>query len=165
GVPTGEMDLVREVATFRELRANVFEPRSPIADVSILVRPYARRPPEMRPDGAGSADKVARSHASIPDLQEKLPVGGVWDVLKEAHIAFDMVQQVPDATAGQALYLQGDTGLSAADCDLIRSFVADGGTLVAESHASLFTESGARRDNFALADVLGVGFGGYEDGC
>ena len=165
GVPTGEMDLVREVATFRELRANVFEPQSPIADVSILVRPYARRPPEMRPDGAGSADKVARSHASIPDLQEKLPVGGVWDVLKEAHIAFDMVQQVPDATAGQALYLQGDTGLSAADCDLIRSFVADGGTLVAESHASLFTESGARRDNFALADVLGVGFGGYEDGC
>src|SRR5579885_2856333 len=52
--------------------------------------------------------------------------------------------------------------LSDAAAEVIRRWVADGGTLVASGACGLTGPPGRRRENFPLADVLGVDFAGEE---
>ncbi len=54
------------------------------------------------------------------------------------------------------LVLANTGSLSDSQCDAVEQFVAAGGGLVATGESSLYDEEGARRDDFALADVLGV---------
>src|SRR5207247_6330900 len=46
--------------------------------------------------------------------------------------------------------------LSDAQCEQLRDYVRGGGSLIATLETSLYDESGARRPDFGLADVLGV---------
>ena len=48
--------------------------------------------------------------------------------------------------------------LSSKQADVIRDWVAGGGTLIASGNCGLVDESKERRKNFPLADVLGVDF-------
>jgi hypothetical protein len=48
--------------------------------------------------------------------------------------------------------------LSDAQCDAIRAYVAQGGSVVAAYETSLKTETGTARSEFGLADVLGASF-------
>jgi hypothetical protein len=56
----------------------------------------------------------------------------------------------------RVLALAGEACLSDEQAEAVRRFVAAGGGLVASGETSLFDQSGGRRADFALADVLGA---------
>ncbi len=89
---------------------------------------------------------------------------GWYQALIEARIPFEMVHDGlldPGRLAGlKTLILPNIAALSNAQCDQLRAFVRRGGSLIATYETSLYDERGARRPNFALADLLGVDFGG-----
>ena len=64
----------------------------------------------------------------------------------------------------KTLILPNIAALSDAQCDQLRAFVARGGNLVCTYETSLYDESGARRKNFALADLFGVDWTGKREG-
>ena len=93
---------------------------------------------------------------------------GMYHALIEARIPFEMVHEAvltPDRLDRfKVLVLADAAALSDAQCAAIRAFVASGGSLVATFASSLYDEIGRRRENFGLADVFGVSFGGRVDG-
>jgi len=79
------------------------------------------------------------------------------------------VESIPEFRLNAALLKQFDTlvlpeveVLSDAHAQLIRDWVADGGTLLATGKCGLRDEKHRERSNFALADVLGVDYVGEE---
>jgi hypothetical protein len=93
---------------------------------------------------------------------------GMYHALIEARIPFEMVHEAvltPDRLDRfKVLILADAAALSDAQCAAVRAFVARGGSLVATFASSLYDEIGRRRENFGLADVFGVSFGGRVDG-
>jgi hypothetical protein len=93
---------------------------------------------------------------------------GMYHALIEARVPFEMVHEAfltPDRLdAFRVLVLADAAALSNEQCDAIRAFVNRGGSLVATFASSLFDERGGKRDDFGLADVLGVAFAGGFDG-
>ncbi|MEA3400922.1 MAG: beta-galactosidase trimerization domain-containing protein [Armatimonadota bacterium] len=71
-------------------------------------------------------------------------------VLYEQHLEED------DLAEYQVIILPNAAHLSAPACDRLREFVEAGGLLVASFESTLFEPHGQRREDFALADVLGV---------
>lgn len=92
---------------------------------------------------------------------------GMYHALIEARIPFDMVHDeelesaVPDY---DALILPNIAALSDAQCDTLRTFVEQGGGLLATHETSLYTEEGGRRDDFGLADLFGCHAYGQVEG-
>ena len=62
------------------------------------------------------------------------------------------------------LILADAAALSDAQCAAIRAYVDRGGSVLATFATSLYDEQGRRRDDFGLADLFGVSFGGGIDG-
>ena len=93
---------------------------------------------------------------------------GMYHALVESRVPFEMVHEAyltPERLDPfKVLILADAAALSDAQCDAIRAFVARGGSLLATFASSLYDEAGRRRDNFGLADVFGVSFGGRVEG-
>jgi hypothetical protein len=93
---------------------------------------------------------------------------GWYQALVESRIPFEMVHdRLLDAAqlaAFKTLILPNIAVLSNAQCDQLRAFVVGGGSLIATHETSLYDETGARRDNFALADLFGVDWTGKSEG-
>jgi len=93
---------------------------------------------------------------------------GWYQALIEARIPFEMVHdRLLDAERlGQfkTLVLPNIAALSDAQCGQLRDFVERGGGLVATFETSLHDEWGARRKEFGLAELFGVGFKGQVEG-
>jgi hypothetical protein len=93
---------------------------------------------------------------------------GMYHALVESRVPFELVHEAyltPDRLDRFKLLVLADTAaLSDAQCAAIREYVARGGSLVATFASSLYDETGRRRDDFGLADVLGVSFTGRIDG-
>ena len=89
---------------------------------------------------------------------------GAYEMLNRSHILFDLVldENLSCETLSRyrVLVLSTSTCLSEKQCVEIGKFVQGGGTLVAAHETSLLDELGRRRDNFALAEVLGVDYKG-----
>lgn len=85
---------------------------------------------------------------------------GWYQALVESRIPFEMVHDrlldAPNLAPYKTLILPNLAALSDAQCDQLRAFVANGGSIVATHETSLYDEWGARRKNFALADLFGV---------
>ena len=73
-------------------------------------------------------------------------------------VVFDKQLTYENLDAYKVLMLSDSKCLSNKQIDAIRFFVSNGGTLIATYETSIFDELGRRRDNFGLADVLGVEF-------
>ncbi len=90
---------------------------------------------------------------------------GVCGALASSSIPFDVVVDLPGLAQRLPQYecvvLPTSACLSDATVAALRSYVADGGNLVAMFDSSLYTAAGDRRDEFALATVLGVSFRGF----
>jgi hypothetical protein len=80
----------------------------------------------------------------------------VHEALIAQHVQYDIVRLDSDISKYRAVVLAEQTALSDAEAERLRSFVRDGGTLIAAGNTSLFDERGRRRPDFALADVLGA---------
>lgn len=138
---------------------------APLARVALL---YSEQTPPLGnvwlPPTGGSSDESER----LANDRLEDHVLGMYHALVEARVPFELVHEAfltPERLAPfKVLVLANAAALSDAQCAAIRSFVARGGSLVATFASSLFDESGRRRDDFGLADVFGVSFGGRVDG-
>jgi hypothetical protein len=93
------------------------------------------------PDAIGAYELLNRSHFPL-------------DIALDEHLAPDTLRQY------SVLFLSNSACLSDEQCDAIRGFVADGGTLIATHQTSLLDEWGQERGQFALADLFGVDYRG-----
>jgi hypothetical protein len=93
---------------------------------------------------------------------------GWYQALVESRIPFEMAHdRLLDAAhlgAFKTLILPNLAALSDAQCDQIRAFVQNGGSVIASYETSLYDELGVRRKNFALADLFGVDWTGRAEG-
>ena len=103
------------------------------------------------------------AHALVED-----PALGFYQALVEARIPFEMVHDRlldREHTAQfRTLILPNIAALSDLQCQQIREFVQNGGSLVATFETSLFDEWGVRRKDFGLDSTLGVTYGGKVQG-
>ncbi|MEO5594094.1 MAG: alpha-amylase family protein [Chitinophagaceae bacterium] len=93
---------------------------------------------------------------------------GMYHALVEAHTAFEMVNdKLLDAgnlKPYKLLILPNIAALSDTQCDQLRKFVEEGGSLVATFETSLYNEEGIQRSDFGLADIFGVSFNKKVEG-
>ena len=92
---------------------------------------------------------------------------GWYQALIESRIPFEMVHDRLLDPAHLAPYktliLPNLAALSDAQCDQLRAFVSNGGSIIATHETSLYDEWGTRRKNFALADLFGVDWTGKAE--
>jgi hypothetical protein len=85
---------------------------------------------------------------------------GFYQALVEAGIPFefvaDQVLSLDELAPFKVLILPNAERLSDQQCDVIRTWVSAGGAIVAAYQTSLLDEKGDARNDFGLADVLGV---------
>jgi len=115
------------------------------------------------------SEQTAAYHAGVaPTDRAQDHVLGMYHALLESRVPFELVHEAfltPGRLAPFKLLILADAAaLSDAQCAAIRGFVERGGSLLATFASSLYDERGRRRDNFGLADVFGVSFGGRIDG-
>lgn len=93
---------------------------------------------------------------------------GIYDVLLRGRFAFDFVHEdrlEPERLSKyRALLLPNVAMLSDRQCDQLREYVRAGGSLMASFETSLYDENLRRRDEFGLADVMGVSRAGEAVG-
>jgi len=93
---------------------------------------------------------------------------GWYQALVEARIPFEMVHdRLLDAERTKqfkTLILPNIAALSAAQCDQLRAFVKNGGSIIATYETSLYDEFGVRRKDFGLSDLFGVKWSGRLEG-
>lgn len=93
---------------------------------------------------------------------------GWYQALIEARIPFEMVHdQFLDAARLanlKTLILPNVAALSDAQCEQLRAFVRNGGSLIATYETSLYDEQGKRRKNFALGDLFAVDWASKGEG-
>lgn len=87
---------------------------------------------------------------------------GMYHALIENRIPFEMVNaSLLDAghlKAFKLLILPNIYSISDTQCNQLRQFVQSGGSLVATYETSLYDEEGNQREDFGLADLLGVSY-------
>lgn len=90
---------------------------------------------------------------------------GMYHSLIEARIPFEMVNDRlldnDHLKQFKLLILPNIATLSDQQCDQLRKFVENGGSIVATFETSLYDENGKRRSDFGLADIFGVS---YDEG-
>jgi hypothetical protein len=95
-------------------------------------------------------------------------INGWYQALIEARIPFELVHDrlLDAAHIGQfkTLILPNIAALSDAQCDQLRAFVRNGGSVIATYETSLCDEWGVRRKDFGLADLFGVSWKGRTEG-
>jgi hypothetical protein len=93
---------------------------------------------------------------------------GWYQALVESRIPFEMVHDRlldPEHLAPfKTLILPNIAALGDEQCDQLRAFVRNGGSIIATHETSLYDEWGTRRKNFALADLFGVDWTGKTQG-
>lgn len=93
---------------------------------------------------------------------------GMYHALVEMRVPFELVHEAfltPDRLDQFKLLILADAAaLSDAQCGAIRAYVSRGGSVLATFASSLYDDVGRRRDDFGLADLFGVSFGGRIDG-
>ncbi len=115
------------------------------------------------------SEQTAAEHPGVaPGDRHEDHVLGMYHALVESRVPFDLVHEAfltPERLDRFRLLILADAAaLSDAQCAAIRAYVGRGGSLLATFATSLSDQSGARRSDFGLADVLGVSFTGRIDG-
>jgi hypothetical protein len=138
------LPVVRDIYHWHADNERYLRNTAPIADVGLV---YSQQ--TARIFGASAAKTLVEE-----------PIHGFYHALVEARIPFRMIHdQLFDAEnlAGlRVLVLPNVASLSDAQLDLLRAFVARGGSIVATAETSLYREDGSRRDDLGLADLFGA---------
>jgi hypothetical protein len=89
---------------------------------------------------------------------------GAYEMLNRSHVVLDIAldEHITAERLSQyrVLFLSNSACLGDKQCEAIRDFVDQGGTLIATHQTSLLDEWGQERGQFALADVMGVEYQG-----
>ncbi len=115
------------------------------------------------------SEQTEKYHAGVsPTDRAGDHVLGMYHALVESRVPFELVHEayLTDVSLDRfrLLILADAAGLSNAQCDAIRRYVARGGSLLATFASTLYDEFGQQRGDFGLADLFGVSFGGRIDG-
>jgi len=93
---------------------------------------------------------------------------GMYHALIEARIPFEMVNDgllaADHVDRFKLLILPNIAALSDEQCQLLREYVARGGSLLATYETSLYTEWGKERKDFGLFDLFGASYKGQKQG-
>jgi hypothetical protein len=93
---------------------------------------------------------------------------GWYQALVESRIPFEMVHDrllgLASVSPFKTLILPNIGALSAAQCDQLRAFARQGGSVIATYQTSLYDEWGAPRKDFGLADLFSVSYKGRIEG-
>jgi len=93
---------------------------------------------------------------------------GMYHALIEARIPFDMVNDqlldADDLEYYKLLILPNVAALSDTQCEQLRQFTVNGGSMMATFETSLFDENGDPRKDFGLADLFGLSYAGTVEG-
>lgn len=89
-----------------------------------------------------------------------LPIYGWYQALVESRIPFEMVHDhlmdLEQLSKYKTLILPNIACLSEHQCNQLRKFVEQGGSLIVTGETSLYDEMGERRTNLGLSDLLGA---------
>ncbi|TVR51761.1 MAG: Tat pathway signal protein, partial [Spirochaetaceae bacterium] len=101
-------------------------------------------------------------------VRVSLPFIGMTQALTRARFPYlpvhaDQIAEYAERLT--VLVLPNVGALSDAQCDAVRAFVADGGSIVASGEVGLYDEWGTRRADTPLADVIGVSPRGARHGA
>ncbi len=135
------------------------------------LREVARRPrwlPRARPLpwAALLVSEQTRQFYAYKDIAGRyLPhVYGAFRAATEAHLPLTLINDwdldAKELARYRVLVLANSAALSDAQASAVREYVRGGGGLVATGEASLCDELGRPRNDFALADLFGVGYRG-----
>jgi len=93
-------------------------------------------------------------------------VNGMYHALIEARIPFEMVHdhKLDELSKYKLAVLPNVAALSDEQCEALRKYVANGGSLDATYATSLYDEWGNPRKDFGLADVFGIRYKGQISG-
>lgn len=93
---------------------------------------------------------------------------GMYHALIEARIPFEMVHDklldLEHVKQFKTLILPNIAALSDKQCEQLREFVRQGGSIIATYETSLYDEWGNKRSNFGLSDLFGVDYVGHTPG-
>jgi hypothetical protein len=117
-----------------------------------------------------SQENVDYYGKTIPEVRFGLPWRGLTDALIRARIPYlpvhaDHIARDAERFGLTALVLPNVGLLTDSQTHAIRAFVNGGGGLLATGESSLYDETGARRDDFALADLFGANAVGAHHGA
>ena len=169
-MPQGEVSTIGETVTWLEERRPYFTGQEILTDVAILCQPYRwgqrqapYRPAEAPPPAPNPEGRARRFQPLPPNALS----GGLEVALVEDHWQIDLIDE-DQPFAGVAgpyrlLVLPNESVITADLADRVRAYVAAGGNLLVEGHASLLDEEDRPRPDFLLADVLGINFDGYVE--
>ena len=143
---------VEDLYLWTERNQQFLEHRKPLARVGLV---YSQQTAWYY--GGEDTDAKVENHAL-----------GWYQALVESRIPFEMVHDHLLNADGLASYktliLPNIAALSNAQCDQLRAFVENGGSLIATYETSLYDEWGTRRKNFAMSDLFGVDWTGKTEG-
>lgn len=121
-------------------------------------RPVQRAETALYYSSAAYVDENASADIMTPSGNK--PAGeelsGTSIVLTRAHIPFAAVTERSDLSAFKTIVMNNILFTSPAENERIRTFVKNGGTLIATGNTSLLTHDGSSTGDFGLADVFGV---------
>lgn len=146
-----------------------FEPVSQVFNWHHANERYLRNEKSLARVGLVYSQQTGANYG-FPDARAKVedPIQGFYQALVEARIPFEMVHdELLDAdhvSQFRTLILPNIACMSDAQCDQIKSFVRNGGGIVATLETSLYDEKGERRPDFGLASLVGASFGGKVEG-
>ena len=88
---------------------------------------------------------------------------GTGEVLNQMHIPYEIItDSTTDISRFKAVIVNNAQYMTSQEVEKLRSFVQNGGTLIATGKTSLRDRFGNTSGNFALADVLGVNYSGSD---
>lgn len=100
----------------------------------------------------------------IPGIDQLQSFESAYDMLGHSRLCFDVLHDhflSAEKLARYKLVILPDSAcMDDTQAELIRDYVAKGGNIIAFHATSLFRPDGTKREDFALADVFGVEFGG-----
>jgi hypothetical protein len=125
-----------------------------------------RREKDPPTGGVGNNANASTFHG-IPVLNSLWHVAeGVNGMHNVSHLLLDVIfddsLNIEDMSKYKIVILDNVACLSKAQCDAIRRYVQNGGTVIAMMETSLYDEWGNPRDNFELADLFGVDYRSTE---
>jgi hypothetical protein len=156
-------DTIENIYSEIERREQVLHGAEPVRYAALYVSQKARELDEVLNRTKPSSNPLVPESNMNPSDSDLLPAWmGTYKALIEAHIPVEIVDDRPESFATlsryKVVYLANILTLSADEADALRTYVANGGAVVATGATSLYDEQGKRLTNYTLADLFGVNF-------
>jgi len=106
--------------------------------------------------GAGGTHHIE----TISEKEYEKEFEGFYDLFTQGHIPFDIIvekgMELEKIKKYDCLVLPNFAGMTEKDADILRTYVKEGGCIIATNETSLYNELGHIREDFLISDLLGI---------